>query len=88
MNHRGISCNKSPVRPGALMTVPWHHRRPHRNLHWQLMFCVTTILGFPWLASPFKLLKPLSRVLLCCDVEHVMCITLEEFNSSIRQQYA
>lgn len=31
------------------------------------------------------LLKPLSRVLLCCDVEHLMCIILEEFNSSISQ---
>lgn len=33
------------------------------------------------------LLKPLRRVLLCCDVEDLMCIILEEFNRSISQHY-
>lgn len=53
MNHRGISSNMSPFRAGAPMTVLWQNSGPHRNLHWQLTFCVTTVSQFSVVCKSF-----------------------------------
>lgn len=58
LNHRSISSNMPPFRTGALMTVLWQNRRPHRNLDWQSTFCFIAVFQFSLFSG---LLMSLSR---------------------------